>query len=71
MKAKEFTGTDVKSRFLEALNQVPTEDYQVLKKGVKEAMRDGSVGSVYNLTMLTSSNPADVRTAFELMEAWA
>jgi len=28
-----------------------------VKKGVKEAMRDGSVGSVYNLTMLTSSNP--------------
>ena len=28
-------------------------------------------GNVYNLTMPTSSNPADVRTAFELMEAWA
>ncbi|MDD3954687.1 MAG: hypothetical protein PHY82_12315 [Lentisphaeria bacterium] len=27
-------------------------------------------GNVYNLTMPTSSNPADVRTAFELMEAW-
>jgi RecA/RadA recombinase len=36
LKAKEFTGTDVKSRFLEALNQVPSEDYQVLKKGVVE-----------------------------------
>ena len=42
-----------------------------VKKGVKEAMRDGSNGNVYNLTMPTSSNPADVRTAFELMEAWA
>lgn len=30
-----------------------------------------SGGNVYNLTMPTSSNPADVRTAFELMEAWA
>jgi hypothetical protein len=28
-------------------------------------------GNVYNLTMPTSNNPADVRTAFELMEAWA
>lgn len=28
-------------------------------------------GNVYNLTMPTSSNPADVKTAFELMEAWA
>jgi len=28
-------------------------------------------GNVYNLTMPTSSNPADIRTAFELMEAWA
>jgi hypothetical protein len=27
-------------------------------------------GNVYNLTMPTSSNPADVRMAFELMEAW-
>jgi len=37
---------------------------------VKEAMRDGSVGNVYNLIMPTSSNPADIRMAFELMEAW-
>ena len=28
-------------------------------------------GNVYNLTMPTSSNPADIKTAFELMEAWA
>jgi len=42
-----------------------------VKQGIKEAMRDGSNGNVYNLTMPTSSNPADVRTAFELMEAWA
>jgi len=28
-------------------------------------------GNVYNLTMPTSNNPADVKTAFELMEAWA
>lgn len=30
-----------------------------------------NTGNVYNLTMPTSNNPADVRTAFELMEAWA
>lgn len=41
-----------------------------VKQGIKEAMKDGSSGNVYNLTMPTSSNPADVRTAFELMEAW-
>lgn len=33
--------------------------------------KNGGGGNVYNLTMPTSSNPADVRTAFELMEAWA
>lgn len=42
-----------------------------VKQGVKEAMRDTGGGKIYNLTMPTSSNPADVRTAFELMEAWA
>lgn len=41
-----------------------------VRDGVKEAMRDTNGGNVYNLTMPTSSNPADVRTAFELMEAW-
>lgn len=41
-----------------------------VRDGVREAMRDERVGNVYNLTMPTSSNPADVRTAFELMEAW-
>ncbi len=42
-----------------------------VKQGVKEAMRDNGGGKIYSLTMPTSSNPADVRTAFELMEAWA
>lgn len=42
-----------------------------VKQGVKEAMRDTGGGKIFNLTMPTSSNPADVRTAFELMEAWA
>jgi len=42
-----------------------------VRDGVREAMRDERGGNVYNLTMPTSSNPADVRTAFELMEAWA
>lgn len=41
-----------------------------VRDGVKEAMRDTNGGNIYNLTMPTSSNPADVRTAFELMEAW-
>jgi hypothetical protein len=42
-----------------------------VREGVKEAMRETKAGNVYNLTMPTSNNPADVRTAFELMEAWA
>ena len=41
-----------------------------VKKGVKEAMKEANGGNVYNLTMPTSSNPADIRMAFELMEAW-
>lgn len=41
-----------------------------VRDGVREAMRETKAGNVYNLTMPTSSNPADVRTAFELMEAW-
>jgi len=36
--------------------------------GVKEKQ---TAGNVYNLTMPITANPADVRTAFELMEAWA
>lgn len=42
--------------------------------GGSGAMGSGNMTNVtnnYNLTMPTSSNPADVRTAFELMEAWA
>jgi len=42
-----------------------------VREGVKDAMRETKAGNVYNLTMPTSNNPADVRTAFELMEAWA
>jgi hypothetical protein len=44
-------------------------------KAVAQAMSgvtsNKKAGNVYNLTMPTSNNPADVRTAFELMEAWA
>ena len=44
-------------------------------KAVAQAMKgvtsNKKGGNVYNLTMPTSNNPADVRTAFELMEAWA
>ena len=42
-----------------------------VRDGVKDAMRETKAGNIYNLTMPTSNNPADVRTAFELMEAWA
>ena len=42
-----------------------------VREGVKDAMRETKAGNVYNLTMPTSNNPADVRAAFELMEAWA
>jgi len=41
-----------------------------VREGVKDAMRETKAGNIYNLTMPTSNNPADVRTAFELMEAW-
>lgn len=41
-----------------------------VKQGVREGLKESGGGNVYNLTMPTSSNPADVRTAFELMEAW-
>jgi len=50
-------------------------DPEAIGRAVAQAMsgitssRKG--GNVYNLTMPTSSNPADVRSAFELMEAWA
>ena len=49
-------------------------DADAVGKAVADALiRAGGSkgGNVYNLTMPTSSNPADVRTAFELMEAWA
>lgn len=36
LKSKEFTGVDVKSRFLEALNQLPSENHQVLRKDIVE-----------------------------------
>lgn len=42
-----------------------------VKAGVLAALSSGGLARNYNLTMPTSSNPADVRTAFELMEAWA
>jgi hypothetical protein len=49
-------------------------DPAAIGKAVAQAMSGvtakGKGGNVYNLTMPTSSNPADVRTAFELMEAW-
>ena len=50
-------------------------DPDAIGKAVARALsgltKGGTSGNVYNLTMPTSSNPADVRTAFELMEAWA
>ena len=50
-------------------------DPDAIGKAVAQALsgvtKGNQSGNVYNLTMPTSSNPADVRTAFELMEAWA
>lgn len=50
-------------------------DAKEIGRAVAQAMSGvtakGNGGNVYNLTMPTSNNPADVRTAFELMEAWA
>jgi hypothetical protein len=50
-------------------------DAKEIGRAVAQAMSGvtakGKGGNVYNLTMPTSNNPADVRTAFELMEAWA
>ena len=49
-------------------------DADAVGKAVAEALVRIGVnksGNVYNLTMPTSNNPADVKTAFELMEAWA
>jgi len=51
-------------------------DPEAIGKAIAKALSGittstNSGGNVYNLTMPTSSNPADVRTAFELMEAWA
>lgn len=50
-------------------------DPEALGKAIARALsgvaKNNGGGNVYNLTMPTSSNPADVRTAFELMEAWA
>jgi hypothetical protein len=48
---------------------------EAIGKAVAQAMSgvtsNKKGGNVYNLTMPTSSNPEDIRTAFELMEAWA
>jgi hypothetical protein len=52
-------------------------DPEAIGKAVAQAMskvmsnKNNGNGNVYNLTMPTSSNPADVKMAFELMEAWA
>jgi len=62
------------SKALTGANSGGGMDADAVGKAVAEALvRAGRSkgGNVYNLTMPTSSNPADVRTAFELMEAWA
>jgi hypothetical protein len=49
-------------------------DADEIGRAIADALMRAGVnksGNVYNLTMPTSSNPADVKTAFELMEAWA
>ena len=62
------------SKALTGANSDGSMDADAVGKAVADALiRAGGSkgGNVYNLTMPTSSNPADVRTAFELMEAWA
>ena len=62
------------SKALTGANSDGGVDADAVGKAVAEALvRAGGNrgGNVYNLTMPTSSNPADIRTAFELMEAWA
>jgi hypothetical protein len=62
------------SKALTGANSGDGVDADAVGKAVANAIaRAGGAqgGNVYNLTMPTSSNPADVRTAFELMEAWA
>jgi hypothetical protein len=62
------------SKALTGANSGDGIDADAVGKAVANAIaRAGGAqgGNVYNLTMPTSSNPADVRTAFELMEAWA
>jgi hypothetical protein len=62
------------SKALTGANSGDGMDADAVGKAVANAIaRAGGAqgGNVYNLTMPTSSNPADVRTAFELMEAWA
>ena len=62
------------SKALTGQNSGDGIDADAIGKAVADALaRAGASkgGNVYNLTMPTSNNPADVRTAFELMEAWA
>jgi hypothetical protein len=62
------------SKALTGQNSGDGIDADAVGKAVADALiraGGGKGGNVYNLTMPTSSNPADVRTAFELMEAWA
>jgi hypothetical protein len=62
------------SKALTGANSGDGVDADAVGKAVANAIaRAGGAqgGNVYNLTMPTSSNPADVKTAFELMEAWA
>ena len=62
------------SKALTGANSGDGMDADAVGKAVADALiRAGGSkgGNVCNLTMPTSSNPADVRTAFELMEAWA
>lgn len=48
----------------------PEEIGKAVAQAMSGVTAKGKGGNVYNLTMPTSNNPADVRTAFELMEAW-
>jgi hypothetical protein len=48
----------------------PDEIGKAVARAMANVINGKSGGNVYNLTMPTSNNPADVRTAFELLEAW-
>ena len=62
-----FTLADVRSITGLSASSARNLVHKAQQRGLVTRLKPG----LYNLTMPTSNNPADVRTAFELMEAWA